>query len=127
MIQQVLKFDARARELFSIFTDSERFAAMTGMPAALSSEPGAASSMFGGMIAARMIEVVDGQRIVQAWRPGNWEEGVYSIVRFDFADDGEGATISLDHRGYPEGTGEHLDAGWHQRYWEPLKAYLASH
>lgn len=125
MIQHVLKFDTSAAKLFSILTDGEKFAAMTGMAAEIDCREGAGCSLFGGMITARMIEMVAGKRIVQTWRPANWEDGDYSIVRFEFADDREGATITLNHRGYPEGAHEHLDAGWHQRYWEPLKAYLA--
>lgn len=126
MIRQSLSCDASQAELFSIFTDSDKFSEMTGMPAKITAEEGANCSLFGGMITARMLEIVDGRRIVQAWRAGNWAEGEYSIVRFDFTEDETGAVISLDHRGYPEGTGEHLETGWHQRYWEPLKAYLAS-
>jgi len=95
------------------------------MPAELSADVGSKCSMFGGMIAATNIEIIDGKRLVQAWRPGNWDEGVYSIVRFDFEADGEETLITLTHTGYPPGSEEHLNMGWKERYWEPLKAYLS--
>ena len=48
--------------------------------------------------------------------------GVSLFQRRPFALTPEGDTtrIVLDHAGYPDGTGEHLDAGWHPNYWEPL-------
>jgi hypothetical protein len=41
-------------------------------------------------------------------------------VRFEQTRDGDATKVALDHAGYPDGTGEHLDAGWHPNYWEPL-------
>lgn len=112
-------------DVFSIFLTSEKFTAMTGIPADLSPEVGGASTMFGGMIAALNIEVIEGKRLVQAWRPGNWDEGTYSIARFDFAADNGGTKVTLTHTGYPAESEDHLRAGWAERYWEPLKAHLA--
>ncbi|WP_157045815.1 hypothetical protein [Polaromonas sp. JS666] len=34
--------------------------------------------------------------------------------------------LLFDHAGFPEGTDEHLETGWHANYWEPLKKYLSS-
>jgi hypothetical protein len=33
--------------------------------------------------------------------------------------------LVLEHAGFPEGQGEHLQAGWQANYWEPLAKYLA--
>ena len=34
----------------------------------------------------------------------------------------------LDHHpGFPEGDFDHLDPGWHLRYWDPNEKYLAAH
>jgi len=33
--------------------------------------------------------------------------------------------VALDHSGFPEEMHEHLGAGWHRMYWEPLKKLLA--
>jgi activator of HSP90 ATPase len=77
-------------------------------------------SLFGGAIRGRNIECVPGARLVQAWRASNWDDGVYSVVRFELTPEGGNTKVVLDHAGYPDGTGEHLDAGWHPNYWEPL-------
>jgi len=81
--------------------------------------------MFGGLIMGRNVELIANQRIVQAWRPASWEAGVYSIVKFELKEQSAGARIVLDHTGFPEGKFGGLDSGWHERYWEPLKKFLA--
>jgi len=62
---------------------------------------------------------------VQAWRPAQWDPGVYSIVRFELKPKGSETLVVLDHTGFPEGKFEHLNSGWPMRYWEPLKKFLA--
>jgi activator of HSP90 ATPase len=123
-IHQSIVFKAKATRLSGLLTDSEKFSAITGMPASIEAAAGGAFSTFGGMITGRTVELFPGKRIIQAWRVGNWPEGVYSIVRFDLADEGEGGRLTLTHSGFPEEHRAHLESGWHARYWEPLKAYL---
>ena len=96
--------------------------------AEISRQPGGgAFSIFGGYITGRQIELVPNERIVQAWRAGNWKPGVYSIARFELVDQGGGITkIVFDHTGFPVGAGQHLAAGWKAHYWEPLQKLLAS-
>lgn len=62
---------------------------------------------------------------MQAWRVGNWEPGRYSVIRVQLERSGDGTKLVLDHTGFPEGQGEHLAGGWHERYWKPLAKYLA--
>jgi activator of HSP90 ATPase len=64
------------------------------------------------------------ERLVQAWRETSWPAGAYSIVKFEFTDQGAGTKLVFDHTGFP-GSGEHLFTGWKADYWEPLKKYLA--
>ena len=123
-IEQSVTFNAKPARLYDILLDSEQFSAFTGAPASIEAVAGGAFSTFGGMIAGRNVELAPGKRIVQAWRVGNWPEGVYSIVRFDLAGDNAGARLTLSHTGFPEDHRVHLESGWHARYWEPLRAYL---
>lgn len=71
------------------------------------------------------MELVPNQRIVQAWRPGDWEPEVYSLVKFELKPQVSHTEIILDHTGFPESNFRHLNAGWYLRYWEPLKKFLA--
>lgn len=126
-ITQVETFDAEPARIYDILIDGEKFSAMSGgAPAEIDPTAGGAISLFGGMITGRMIENEPGSRVVQAWRAGNWDAGVYSIVRFDIEPDGEGARVSLDHAGFPDGEDGHLAEGWKTNYWTPIRAALAN-
>jgi activator of HSP90 ATPase len=125
-IQQEVVLKASPKRIYDALLDSKKFSEFSGgAPADISRDPGGAFSCFGGIITGRNIELIPSQRIVQAWRQGDWPEGVYSIVRFELTAQGSDAKLTLHHAGYPEGNGEHLKSGWHKMYWEPLKKYLA--
>jgi activator of HSP90 ATPase len=136
-IHQEHAFKASRRRVYAALTDSKQFHQVTQLSAAMRSgmapgtvteigkEPGQTFSLFGGYISGRQIELVPDERIVQAWRVATWSPGVYSIAKFEFADDGHGSKIVFDHSGFPKGQGEHLAAGWKANYWEPLEKYLA--
>jgi hypothetical protein len=68
---------------------------------------------------------VNPRRLYQAWRAGNWPEGVYSVVRFELVGEGAGTRLTFDQSGFPDGQREHLDEGWPKMYWEPLRKYLS--
>ena len=95
-------------------------------PTQISPVAGGPFSLFGGYITGRNIELVPAKRIVQAWRPGSWTPGVYSIVKFELVAQDSGTKIIFDHTGFPPGTGEHLAEGWHDNYWNPLVLFLAT-
>ena len=122
-IRQEITLPIAPAEVFATLTDASRFSAMTkGAPAEISTDEGGVFSVFGGMIVGRHVELVPGQRVVQAWRVKLWEPGVYSMVRFEFAAEGEGTRVTLTHSSFPEGQAEHLSKGWHDNYWSPLQA-----
>lgn len=124
-IHQEIVFDAAPARIFDALMQSELHAAFTGGPADIGVEPGSPFSCHGGTILGRTLELVKDQRIVQAWRVKQWPEGVYSLVKLDLVAEGGKTRLVMDHTGVPADAREHLDAGWHARYWEPLKQYLA--
>jgi activator of HSP90 ATPase len=125
-LHQEIELKAEPQRVSDLLLDAKLFAAFTGMPATIDPKPGGAFSTFNGMIEGRNVEIVAAKRIVQAWRPASWDAGVYSIVHFELKPGGAGTTVILDHTGFPEGNFDHLDPGWHGRYWEPMQKYLAS-
>lgn len=125
LIRQSVFFDAAPAAVFSALATTEGHKAFTGAEAAISEVEGGAWSAWGGGVHGRNIEIVPNQRLVQAWRAADWEPGVYSVVSFELEAEGTGTRLILQHRGAPEGTEVHLGAGWHSRYWEPLRAHLA--
>lgn len=124
-IHYELDFDASPQRFYSAIIDQKQFAAFTGLPATIDPVEGGAFSMFGGLITGRNVELVEGSRIVQAWRPGHWDPGIYSIVHFEFKPRAAATTLIFDHTGFPAGEYDHLDFGWHSHYWGPLTTYLA--
>lgn len=124
-LHQEIDFQVPPQRVYEALLDSRQFAAFTGMPAQINREAGGAFSTFGGLVTGRNIELLPNQRIVQAWRPGSWDPGVYSLVRFEIRQFGPRTLVVLDHTGFPEGTFRHLNSGWYQRYWDPMRKYLA--
>jgi activator of HSP90 ATPase len=123
-LHQEVDIKASPRRIYDVLLDSRQFAGFSGEAAQIDRDAGGAFSMFGGKIVGRNVELVPGQRIVQAWRPASWDPGVYSIVKFELEEQGSHTRVVLDHAGFPEGSFRTLDSGWHTRYWEPLKKFL---
>ena len=124
-LHQETEIHAGAEQIYTALLSSKQFAQFSGMAAEISPRAGGAFKMFGGLIMGRNIELVPVKRIVQAWRPGSWPAGVYSVVKFELKPTGSSTTIILDHTGFPEGDFASLSEGWHMHYWEPLKKLFA--
>lgn len=137
-IHQEPVFKARKKRVYEVLTNAKEFdkvvrlsGAMDSIkslleknPTEVSGEAGAAFSLFGGYVTGRNIQMLPEERIVQAWRSGSWAPGQYSIARFELKEDGAATKIIFDHRGFPDGTAQHLAEGWRENYWEPLAKYL---
>jgi activator of HSP90 ATPase len=124
-LHQEVEIKATSQQIYDELLDEKKFAKLTGAPAIIDPKAGGSFSMFGGLIVGRNVELIVNQRIVQAWRPTHWSPGVYSIVKFEFKQIGSMTTVTLDHTGFPEGEFDHLDWGWTNHYWEPLKKLFA--
>ena len=124
-IHQEVIINATAQRIYTALLSSSQFIAFTGgKPTEIDGTTGGAFSCFGGIISGRTVELAENRRIVQAWRAGNWPEGIYSIVRFELEPQGSNAKLTFDQSGFPPDNREHLETGWHKMYWEPMKAYL---
>jgi activator of HSP90 ATPase len=124
-IKQVISIKCDAQRVYQALTTADQFSELTGAPAEINPVTGGKFSCFGGMITGLTIETIASKMLVQAWRPGNWDEGIYSIVKFDLEQVSESETkISFEHSGFPEEHKSHLEQGWNERYWEPMKKYL---
>jgi len=137
-IHQEVVFKARRKRVYDALIDEKQFSQVVQLsdamkmrmapgarPAQISPEVGGTFAMFGGIIVGRHIELVPGERIVQAWRPAYWTPGVYSMVKFELSDNSGGTKLVLDHKAFPEGDAKSLLDGWNKNYWEPLAKYLA--
>lgn len=124
-IQQEVRFDAPPARVYEALMNPEQHAEFTGGGAAeISQEAGGAFSAHGGRVGGRNIELVQDQRIVQAWRSGNWPEGLYSMLRFELEADNGGTKLTMTHSGVPGDSRDGVSGSWTSLYWEPLAAYL---
>jgi uncharacterized protein YndB with AHSA1/START domain len=136
-IHQEPSFKASRQRVYEALTNTKQFDKVTELsgvtksmsqmkkPTKISQQVGGAFTLFGGYIVGRQIELVPNELIVQAWRAGGWDRGVYSIVRFELTEQGAGTKILFDHTGFPKGQAEHLASGWGAQYWGPLKKFLS--
>lgn len=131
-------FKATRQRVYAALTEAKQFdqvtrlsAAMRGgmppgaKPTRITATLGSEFALFGGHITGRQIELVPNERIVQAWRAANWDDGDYSIARFDLLEQDSQTKLVFTHTGFPKGQAEHLAAGWKENYWEPLVKFLA--
>lgn len=125
-IHQEVSFPESPEKIYKVLLDSAEFTAFTGMPAEIGGEEGAAFTCFGTFILGRQVELIPHRRIVQAWRVFDWPEGVYSLARFELLDDDGGTKLVFDQSGVPADAVEHVDSGWHEKYWKPLRKHLES-
>jgi activator of HSP90 ATPase len=131
-IHQEVYFGVAPEQLYQTLLSAEKFSActkksfdmFTASSAHIDAMEGGLFSLFDGHIVGRILELVPGRRIVEAWRVVDWPEGVYSIARFELKPQGPGTQLIFDHVGFPEGLKEHLASGWQQHYWDALGRYF---
>jgi activator of HSP90 ATPase len=136
-IHQEVVFKAGLKRVYGALIDSKQFtkvielsaAAKSGAPlgnkpTAISQEVGGPFTLFGGYITGLQVELLADQRIVQAWRAGSWDPGIYSIAKFDLKEQGLNTKLVFDHTGFPQDQAQHLATGWQINYWEPLAKFL---
>ncbi len=99
-IHQEPVFKASRKRVYEALTDTKQFdkiiqlsevmksMAPGGKPTEISREAGGTFTLFGGYITGRHVELVPSERIVQAWRAGGWDPGVYSIAKFELMEQG---------------------------------------
>lgn len=126
-IHQEVFLPAPPTHVYDTYLTSREHAKFTGSTAKMSSEIGGLFSCWDDTIEGVNVDLLPGQRIVQAWRLSEWEEGVYSIVTFNLKKKGKGTLLVMDHYGFPAEEKKDLENGWKEFYWEPLRAYFTGH
>jgi len=130
-IHQETLIAAPPQQVFELLTSGSLFSAATGQSAEITDREGDSFSIFGGQVQGRQIELVRGQRVVQAWRfgtahPSAWEPGVYSTVRFTLEPAGDGTRLVIDHAGIPAEWIEHISLGYPTFYQDPIAKFFAN-
>jgi activator of HSP90 ATPase len=71
-IQQSVTLPAPAAQLYRMYLDPRRHAAITGAPVTIGARPGARFRAFGGALSGRMLYTRPGRMIAQSWRSKNF-------------------------------------------------------
>jgi len=79
-ISMTERFNCRAKDLFEILMDENRWKGFTQSNARISKEVGGEFSIFDGSVTGKNLELQEGKLIVQNWRFGSWNDGVQSTV-----------------------------------------------
>jgi uncharacterized protein YndB with AHSA1/START domain len=113
-------------DVYEAWLDSEAHSQMTGAEARMSDKIGADFSAWDDDVRGRNLELVPGERIVQAWRTskftGENEDSIVTIT-LDRADDG--TLLTLVHSNVPDEHRHNEEGGWESNYFAPMRAYFA--
>ena len=125
-IKQTITFDAPAHKVYDLIMDQKKHAAFTGSKVIMSKKVKGKFDVFDGYCRGYNIELIEGEKIVQAWhfQEEGWPENHYSICTFHFKPEGTKTQLTFTQHGVPEHKVEELKNGWKQFYWNPMKAYL---
>lgn len=124
------KFSCRAKDLFEILMDENRWKGFTQSNARISKEVGGEFSIFDGSVTGTNVELQEGKLIVQKWRFGSWPDGIQSTVRITFEEPQSGVTVvNLTHTDVPEedryGNAtvvENTERGWRDLIFHRIRA-----
>jgi uncharacterized protein YndB with AHSA1/START domain len=98
---------------------------MTGAEAEVSDKVGAEFSAWDGYISGRNLELVPGQKIVQAWRTTEFtDDDPDSVLTIELTPIKTGTRLKLSHSGAPDGQTSYEEHGWREFYFEPMEIYF---
>jgi uncharacterized protein YndB with AHSA1/START domain len=72
-----------------------------------------------------VVDLAPAERVVRAWREGDYPEGVFSMAAFTLRRVETGTELKLTHRGVPKALIPRTEERWRRSYWEPMKRKLA--
>lgn len=124
-IKQRVKFKADPETIYDLLADSRKHSAITGSRAVISTKIGGPFSVGESEITGINVDLVPGQRIVQAWRHRRFPEGIFSMAAVTLKRTADGGTeLVLTHRGVPKELIPETEQAWRDRYWSKMKAWL---
>ncbi|MED6182359.1 hypothetical protein PIB30_027727 [Stylosanthes scabra] len=129
-ISMTERFNCRARDLYEILLDENRWKGFTQSNAKISKEVGGEFSIFDGSVTGINVELQEAKLIVQKWRFGSWPDGVHSLVKLVLEEPEPGVTVvKLTHNDVPEedryGNAtvvENTERGWRDLIFQRIRA-----
>lgn len=124
-IEQIEHFSASPEVVYDALMSGPKHAAFTGAAAKVAAKKGGAFEAWDGYIRGKNLELVPGERIVQSWRASDFPpEYPDSTLEIELTPESGGTKLRLRHTQLPEKRVEFYHSGWHDHYWQPLRAWL---
>ena len=136
-ISQLVRIKASPSEVFAALVDSEKHAAFTGAPASIEPRAGGQFSAYDGYITGMITELLQDKLLVLQWNGDQFQsqarrsavdetlkQGHYSSVTFMLDAEEDGTRLRFFQQGVPDELYDELADGWHEHYWDKLKAAL---
>jgi uncharacterized protein YndB with AHSA1/START domain len=121
-IKHRVRFKLSPEKIYDLLADSRKRTAVTGREALMSDEVGGKFSTDAGQVTGVNVDLMPGQRLVQAWRRKDFPEGIYSMAAITLAPTpGGGTELVLTHRGVPKQLLDQIEDYWRSVYWTPMK------
>jgi len=124
-IEQSVTLPAPAAQLYRMYLDPRRHAAITGSPVRIGARPGSSFRAFNGALSGKMLHTKPGRMIVQTWRStGFGAKDIDSTLILTFWPRGRSGRIRLAHVNVADRDVRGVTKGWKTYYWNPWRAYL---
>ena len=121
-IKHKVRFKSPPETIYELLADSRKRTEVTGREALMSDKVGGKFSTDAGQVTGVIVDLVPGQRLVQAWRRKDFPEGIYSMAAITLAPTPRGGTeLVLTHRGVPKHLLDQIEDYWRLEYWAPMK------
>jgi uncharacterized protein YndB with AHSA1/START domain len=121
-IKQKVTFRASPDRIYELLADSRQHAALTGQRAEISRKIGGPFSTRAGRVRGINVDLVPGERLVQAWRRRDFPVGIFSMATFQLSRTKSGGTeLVLIHRGVPKELIPDIERDWRETYWDRIR------
>ncbi len=122
-IKQTYVIAATPEEVWEALTNPATIREWSGAAVEFPAEPGAPYSLWDGTICGTIVEIVPLQRLVQTWKPTNWQRED-SVVRFTLVPEDGTTLVDLVHENVEESDYDDTNEGWDLYYLGAIKQML---
>lgn len=125
-IKQTVTFPTSPEKLYSLLLDSKKMSAIHAGKTKMTKRANGKFTVFDGYCNGYNIELVDGQKITQAWHfaEDGWPDEHFSLCTFLLEPSPYGTKLSFAQSEVPEHKFEALKKGWKTYYWDPIQKFL---
>jgi activator of HSP90 ATPase len=124
-LHQSVVFKATPHQLYEALMDSKKHSEFTGAEATIGRRVGDSFRVWDDWATGVNVELVPDKKIVQQWRGGDWPEGHYSVITFEFKKEGSCTHLDFTQTDIPESLYEDVAQGWQEWYWDKLQTYFS--